>query len=201
MGLLSSSTQFVRYAVEGDLPADFWNFAAERIAAASFRDIDDTYDERSVGWVSVDNMFDNRFEGASFAVADYLVLSLRIDERKVGPAVLKKFCMKEEEKIKRERQIPRLNRRQRVELKENVRIALMKKAVPVASVYDLCWNLSQGSLLFFSTNMKAHEIIEDLFKETFGLRLVLQIPYLSAAHLLNQNEQKQLAGLEPDVFI
>jgi len=121
MGLLSTSTHFVRYAVEGELPADFWNFAAEHIAHAAFRDIDDNYEERSVGWVSVDNMFDSAFAGASFAIADYLVLALRIDERKVAPSVLKKFCLKEEEKIKKEHEIPRLSRRQRVEIKENVR--------------------------------------------------------------------------------
>jgi len=201
MGLLSTSTHFVRYAVEGELPADFWNFAAEHIAHAAFRDIDDNYEERSVGWVSVDNMFDSAFAGAPFAIADYLVLALRIDERKVAPSVLKKFCLKEEEKIKKEHEIPRLSRRQRVEIKENVRLALLKKSLPTAAVYDLCWNLAQGSLFFFSTNTKVHEVLESLFKETFGLHLVMQIPFLAATHLLNEMEQQQLADLRPDIFI
>ncbi len=201
MGLLATSTHFVRYAVEGEMPPDFWNFAAERIAAAAFRDIDDNYEERSVGWVAVDNMFDSAFAGASFAIADYLTLSLRIDERKVAPSVLKKFCLKEEAKIKQEREIPRLSRRQRVEIKENVRLALLKKSLPTAAVFDLCWNLAQGSLFFFSTNTKVHEVLEGLFKETFGLQLVMQIPFLTAAHLLNEMEQQHLADLRPDIFI
>ena len=45
MGLLSRTTNFVRYSVEGKLPDNFWEFAAERIAQFSFRDIDDTFDE------------------------------------------------------------------------------------------------------------------------------------------------------------
>ena len=92
MGLLSSSANFVRYSVHGELPANFWDFAAERIAAFSFRDIDDNFEERSIGWVAVNNMFDSEFAYASYAAGDYIVLSLRIDERKVSPAVLKKFA-------------------------------------------------------------------------------------------------------------
>ena len=84
MGLLSRTSTFVRYSVEGQLPDNFWDFAAERIVQFSFRDIDDTFDEYSIGWVAVDNMFDSTFAHASYAVGDQIVLSLRIDERKVS---------------------------------------------------------------------------------------------------------------------
>ncbi len=201
MGLLASSSHFIRYSVEGDPPADFWNVAADCIASHSFRDIDDTYEELSIGWVAVDNMFDAEFAGASFAVGDYLVLGLRVDERKVAPAMLKKFCMKEEERIKKERQLPRLSRGQKTELKENVRLALMKKTLPVAKVYDLAWNLAEGSLLFFSTNDKAQEILENFFKETFGLTLIRQIPFNIAGKLLDDARDDSLAALQPDIFI
>ena len=56
MGLLSRTSTFVRYSVEGQLPDNFWDFAAERIAQFSFQDIDDTFDESSMGWVAVDKV-------------------------------------------------------------------------------------------------------------------------------------------------
>ena len=99
MGLLSFSTTFVRYAVEGELPANFLEFATERVMQNAYRDIDDNFEERSVGWVSVMNMFDAAFEYASFLVGDHIVLTLRIDERKVAPKVLKKFTLKEEARL------------------------------------------------------------------------------------------------------
>jgi len=201
MGLLSSSTSFVRYTVEGDLPENFWSFVAERLINFSFRDIDDTFDEYSIGWVSIYNMFDSSFSDDSYKVADNIVLALRVDERKISPAVLKKFCCKEEERLKKERLIPKLNRAQRLEIKENMRLMLTKKAVPTPAIYDLCWNLAEGTLLFFSTNQKAHALLEDFFKETFNLRLSLQIPYLTAAHLLGPEEQEALAQLKPEIFI
>lgn len=201
MGLLSNSTSFVRYSVEGEPAPNFREFAAERINAFAFRDIDDSYEERSIGWVSVLNMFDTEFAYASFAAGDHIVLTMRIDERKVAPKVLKKFCLKEEERIKKERQIPKLNKSQKLEIKENIQLMLLKKAVPTPATYDLCWNLSDATLLFFSTSQKAQELLEDFFKKTFDLNLVLQIPYLTAEHLLDDQELHKLSEITPDILV
>ncbi len=201
MGLLSRSASYVRYSVEGEVPENFWDFAAEQVAKFSFRDIDESYEERSVGWVSVMNMFDSEFEYASYAAGDYIVLSLRIDERKVAPKVINKFCLKEEEKLKKARQIPKLSRTQKVEIKENVKLMLMKRAVPVPAVYDLVWNLAENTLLFFSTSQKSQELLEDFFKDTFGLSLMLQVPYLTAEHLLDKDGREALANITPAVFV
>lgn len=201
MGFLSGSASFVRFAVEGDIPENFWDFAAERIMAFVFKDIDETYDEFSVGWVSVRNMFDTDFRFASYASGDYITLSMRIDERKVAPAILKKFAQKEEERVKKEKQIPKIGRTLRVEIRERVKNELMKKSPPIPAVYDLCWNLSESTLIFFSTSKKAHALLEDLFKETFGLLLVQQIPYTMATHLLDADDAQRLDAISPDIFV
>ena len=201
MGLLSRNATFVRYSVEGELPGNFWEFASERIAQYAFQDIDDTFDEYSIGWVSIDNMFDSSFAHASYAVGDYIVLSLRIDERKVSKTLLQKFSLKEEERLKKEKQIPRINRSQRVRIKEDVRLQLVKKSLPLPSVYDLCWNLADNTVLFFSISTKAQSVLEDFFKECFGLTIMLQVPYLAAAHLLDVSQQERLQELHPDIFV
>lgn len=201
MGLLSSSASFVRYTVSGQAPENFWDFAADRIRLFSFKDIDDSFEEQSIGWVSVHSIFDSEFAYASYAAGDYIVLSLRIDERKVSAAALKKFAMKEEERIKKEKQVPRLSRGHRQEIKENMRLLLLKKAVPIPSVYDLAWNLADNTVLFFSTNLKAQELLEHFFKETFGLQITLQIPYLTAQHLLPTEKEDELAAIGPEIFI
>jgi hypothetical protein len=201
MGLLSRTATFVRYSVEGKLPENFWDFAAERIAQFSFQDIDDTFDEYSIGWAAVDNMFDSSFAHASYAVGDQIVLAMRIDERKVSATLLKKFSLKEEERLKKERQIPRLSRSQRVQIKEDVRLQLVKKALPVPSVYELSWNLSDNTVLFFSTSAKAQAILEDFFKDCFGLSVILQVPYLAAANLLDHSELERLKEIQPEILV
>lgn len=201
MGLLARSAGFVRYAVEGEPPANFWDFAAQRIADRAFRDIDDSFEERSVGWVSVAGMFDHEFSQAPYAVGDYLILSLRVDERKVAAAILKKFCLKEEERLKKLRQVPKLSRTQRVEIKENIQLMLLKKALPAPAVYDLCWNLAEGTVLFFSGNQKAQETFEEFFRQTFDLGVIMQVPYLAAEHLLAPEAHPALAELTPTIFV
>jgi hypothetical protein len=201
MGMLSRTSTFVRYSVEGQLPDNFWDFAAERISQFSFQDIDDTFDEYSIGWVAVDNMFDSGFAHASYAVGDQVVLSLRIDERKVSKTLLKKFSLKEEERLKKERQIPRLSRSQCVQIKEDIRLQLAKKALPMPSVYELSWNLANNTILFFSISTKAQSTLEDFFKECFGLTIILQVPYLAAANLLDNSEQERLKEVHPEILV
>ncbi len=201
MGFVSGSASFVRFSVEGELPENAWDFIADRIASFSFKDIDETYDEYSIGWVSVLNMFDSNFEYASYANGDYVTLTLRIDERKVSPAILKKFVQKEEERVKKEKQIPKIGRNMKVEIKERVRTELIRKAIPVPSVYDLCWNLTESNLLFFSTNKKVHALLEDFFKDSFDLLIMQQIPYVTAEHLLDEDSVPKLARMGPDIFV
>ena len=201
MGFISGSASFVRFGVEGELPSNTLEFLADRIASFSFRDIDDSLDEYSIGWVSVMNMFDAGFRYASFLNGDYVTLTLRIDERKVSPAILKKYVQKEEERIKVEKQIPKIGRTLKAEIKERVHAELVRKAIPLPAVYDLCWNLSESTLLFFTTNKKIHAVLEDFFKDCFGLLLVQQIPYVTAEHLLPDEQVELLAHVNPELFV
>lgn len=201
MGLLKGSASFVRFSVEGELPENLLDFIADRVVSFSFRDIDDTYDEYSIGWVSILNMFDSEFQYASYAAGDYITLTLRIDERKVSSAILKKFVQKEEERVRLEKELPKLSRSMKVEIKDRIRTELMRKAIPVPTIFELCWSLSDSTVIFFSTNKKAQALLEDYFKETFGLLLKQQIPYLTAEHLLDEEQVARLERITPELFV
>jgi hypothetical protein len=201
MGLLKGSGSFVRFSVLGELPENTLDFIANRIAAFSFQDIDDTYDEYSIGWVSVLNMFDSQFKFASYAAGDYITLTMRIDERKVSPAILKKVIQKEEERVRLEKQLPKLSRSMKVEIKERVSVDLMRKAIPIPSIFELCWSLSDATLLFFSTNKKIHAVLEDFFKDSFGMLIRQQIPYTTAENLVDEEQLAALERISADIFV
>ena len=201
MGLLAGSASFTRFTVEGEVPENFWDFVAQRVAEHSFKDIDETIDEYSVGWVSVADMFDSDFAFSSYAAGDYVVLSMRVDERKVSPAVLRKFTTKEEARLKQEQGVRRLSRNVRLEIKERIRAEMVRKSPPIPAVYDLCWNISDNTLLFFSNSRKAIALLEDLFRETFELSLIMQIPWNSALQLTDPATAEKLAELQPASFI
>ena len=201
MGLINGSVSFVRFGIEGELPDNPLEFISDRIASFSFRDIDDSFDEYSIGWASVANMFDASFRYASFLNGDYVTLSLRIDERKVSPAVLKKFIQKEEERIKAEKQIPKIGRTQKAEIKERINAELTRKAIPIPAVFDLCWNLSESTVIFFTTNKKIHAVLEDFFKDCFDVMIVQQIPYIIGEHLLGSEAGDKLSNVTPELFV
>jgi len=201
MGFLKGSASFVRFSVEGELPENLLDFIADRVVAFSFRDIDDTYDEYSIGWVSILNMFDSQFKYASYAAGDYITLTLRIDERKVSSAILKKFVQKEEERVRLEKELPKLSRAMKVEIKDRIRTDLMRKAIPIPTTFELCWSLTDSTLIFFSTNKKAQALLEDYFKETFGLLIKQQIPYVTAEHLLDEEQVAHLERISPEIFV
>lgn len=197
MGLLAGTASFTRFTVEGELPGNAWDFIADQVTKHSFKDIDDTLDELSIGWVSVGDMFDSRFAYGSYAAGDYVTLAMRVDERKVSGAVLKKFAAKEEARIKEEKDLRRLSRTVRLEIKERIKAELMRKSPPVPAVYDLCWNVPKGTVLFFSNGRKPLALLEELFKETFGLSLVMQVPWNSALQLLDEQAAAKLETLQP----
>ncbi len=201
MGFLKGTASFVKFSVDGQLPENPLDFIAKRVIAYSFQDIDDTYDEYSIGWVSILNMFDSQFAFASYVAGDYITLTLRIDERKVSPAILKKFVQKEEERVRREQQVPKLSRSTKVQIKERIRTELMRKSIPIPSTFELCWNLSHSTLLFFSTNKKIHAVLEDFFKESFDLLLRQQIPYTIAEFLVDEDQAALLERLSPEILI
>lgn len=201
MGFLKGTASFVRFRVEGELPPSPMDFIAERVSSFSFRDIDDSYDEYSIGWVSVMNMFDSAFNYSSHLCGDYVVLALRIDERKVSSVILRKLTQKEEERVKREKQIPKIGRTMKVEIRERIKTEQMRKAIPLPALYDACWNLADSTLFFFSTNKKAQTVLEDFFKESFGLLLRQQTPYTIAEQLLTGGLSEKLPSLSPAIFV
>ena len=91
MGFMSASVGLTRYRiVEEDIPSSLWHEVEDRLKRNSFRDIDASAEERSFGWVSFDNMLDPDFILCPPEKGPYLTFTLRLDTRRVPPAVMKK---------------------------------------------------------------------------------------------------------------
>lgn len=162
MGLMAGSASFIELTVPRDVL-----FNPSQVTPHTFRDIDDNLDTGSAGWVSPLDQFDT--SRPILALGDYVVLAMRIDERKVPGAVLKRMVAKEERRVRIEQQVPRLSRGMRREIKERIHTELIRTARPVTTVVEVVWNVVDGRILFFSTSGGALEIFESLFKETFGI--------------------------------
>ena len=178
MGLYSGSASYVRYKVEGEVHGNLKEGVFLRLKECTFRELDELSGrDRSIGWVSAENMASIAFDDLHFAKDPYIALSLRIDTRRIAPLTLKAALLREEMIYKKRTNKERLSRKEKDLIKEQVKSSLTKKALPVPVLYDMCWNTATGILLFFSTNKKANAEFMDFFLSTFEMMLTPLFPY------------------------
>jgi DNA recombination-dependent growth factor C len=178
MGLYSGSASYVRYKVEGELTGNLKENVLLRLKECSFRELDElSRKDRSIGWVSAENMASISFDDLHFSKDPYIAISLRIDTRRIAPLTLKAALLREEIIYKKRTNKERLSRKEKDLIKEQVKNSLLKKALPVPVLYDMCWNTATGILLFFSTSKKANAEFMDFFLSTFEMQLIPLSPY------------------------
>ncbi|HKI48193.1 MAG TPA: recombination-associated protein RdgC [Desulfobacteria bacterium] len=200
MGLISGSGSFSRYRVKGEPAKDFLEGLAERIGRHAFRNLsEDSTQERSAGWANVMDMFDSRFSELEFLKEPYIAMSMRVDERKIPATALKQYSLEAEERIKAAESLDFLPKRRRADIKEGVKLRLLKRAIPGSKVYDMVWNYSTGSVLFGCTNTKLCDEFQELFLKTFELHLLAMSPYtLGSGFLETKGDSPDLMdGLSP----
>ncbi len=204
MGFLSSSVSFTRYRILEDVSQDLWLKLPDLLLDYSFQDIDHTADERSFGWVSIDNMLDNKWATASPFKGEYIAFALRLDTRRIPPAVFKKHfnIALEEQRLQNKKQNKAfLSRDQKREIKERVRSQLLSRTLPVPAIFDVIWNMSSNIIYFASIQDKAKSLFEELFIQTFELHLEPATPYFWALHLLGSEYKHNLDKYKPNIFV
>ncbi|PKN09937.1 MAG: hypothetical protein CVU73_03075 [Deltaproteobacteria bacterium HGW-Deltaproteobacteria-8] len=205
MAILSTSLGLTRYRVVEAIPDSLWRESPKRLKDNAFRDIDATTDERSWGWCNIDNMLDMEWAESPPEKGHYLCFSLRLDTRRIPPAVFKKHCMialaGELEQAKAEGKAF-ISKDRRREIREMVMLRLRARSLPVPAVFDAVWNMQTGRILFASTNAKAKTLFEDHFNLSFGLTLEPLTPFFLAASMLGGDAAiSRLEALESSNFV
>jgi recombination associated protein RdgC len=190
MGFLKGSMTFSQYRVTGEIPADFNNIFDEQVKRYAFPDFIGAAAEKAAGWTDVEDPLDTEFAGGKYNFGNYLIFSLRIDKKVVPPALLRIKCLQVEKEYIAKRDIAKIHRKQREEIKEAVRGDLLKKVQPIPSFFEVCWHPQEKSLLVSSLSDKVVDDFHALFHEAFNFAFHPFLPwdpqYLSpefAAHL------------------
>lgn len=197
MGVYANTVSITQFTISGDLPKnDQFQWFSEKLSGRGFQSIENSAEETSEGWSQVDRPDDAAFEAPSdFWRDNYLVFSLRRDQRKIPAAVLKSHTGREEGAfLAQHPNLRRTPKNKRNEIKELVQLRLMAKCLPVPSTVDVVWDQKSGILTLFSLGSKVVERFEDIFRKTFeGLSLVAIHPFARARMLL---DGPLLEGLE-----
>jgi Putative exonuclease, RdgC. len=201
MSFLKSSTSFTRFRIKDSVPATLWGEVVERLQKNAITDIDELPEERSVGWVAFENMLDTTFSEAPVEKGVYLAFALRMDTRRVPPAVIKKYlaiALQKEEAANREMGKKFVSRERKKELKEQVMLRLRMRFLPIPAEFQVIWNTSTGIVFFASTQSKMVETFQERFSRTFELDLEPLTPYELAASRLGDTAALDI--LEPTTF-
>jgi len=189
MGVYANTVSITQFTISGDLPAkDQFQWFSEKLSQKGFQSIEDSAEETAEGWTLVDRPDDAAFEApGDFWRDNYLVFSLRRDQRKIPAAVLKSHAGREESAfLAQHPNLRRTPKNKRQEIKELVQVRLLTKCLPVPSSVDVVWDQKSGTLTLFSLGAKVIERFEDFFRKTFeGFSLVMVHPYARAAKLVD----------------
>ena len=202
MGFLKNTSSFSRFNVNPSsvLPEDYRRIFAANILRFSFREIDDQSDDaQSVGWVDIADPMNTDFKGEEFFKGDFITLGLRTDSRKVPSQALKDQFRKAL-KEKWSNGEPSLAKDQRIELKEAIKLQLLKRAIPSTKLCDFMWNTQTSEVYFSATSERDCLQFLGIFKETFGINLTQLFPYSIAQEIVSIDQHSHLDHLSPAVF-
>jgi DNA recombination-dependent growth factor C len=193
MGLFTGSISYVRYKLQDAVSENVNEFALQKLKEFSFKEIDPiSLSEKTMGWVSAENLASTFFDDLHFSKGPYLVFSFRIDVRRIPALTMKAALLREEIKFKKQTGKEQVFKKEKDMLREEVLQALIKKTIPTPSVYDVCWNTSDGSVLFFSNSLKANEEFISYFYRSFDLKLSTLIPTGLAALVLKDRDKQAI---------
>ena len=188
MGVYSNTVSMTQFIITGELPdIDDSKWFCKKLSGKAFQSIENSTDELSEGWTQTDHPDNSSFELPSdFWRDNYLLLSMRRDQRKIPGAVLKSHTSRKEAAFLAEHpNLRRTPKGKREEIKELVQINLMAKCLPVPATTDLVWDRKSGALTLFGAGSKVLERFEDLFRKTFeGFHLLAIHPFARARMLL-----------------
>jgi len=167
----------------------------------TFREIEEEAVDQGIGWVSIENGYDSEFSYQSYNKGEYAIFSMRIDKRTIPSSLLKKYVELAFRKRLKESNRSYLAAAEKRDIKAAVSGMLLRKILPVPSIYDVCWRMSDNIVWLTSLSTKVQDNMVELFKRSFDLQLRPLIPYVLADRILNNDVAvHELSNLVPTIF-
>lgn len=204
MGLLSASCSFTRFRILDPVPQELWGQIPAKLKQYAIQDIDDIPEERAWGWTCFEDMLDTSWQSSPPEKGEYLSFALRLDTRRIPTAVLKKhlqLALHKEELQNREQGKKFISRERRTELRDQVRLRLLGRFLPIPAVFDVVWNTSTNLVYLASTQTKVAELFMNHFTLSFDLHLEPLTPYSLATTMLDEQAMTKLDMLQPTSFV
>ena len=130
----------------------------------------------------------------------YAIFGLRIDTRKVPPALAKAHLDLKLQELATAKDLTMISKEARTSLKDEVDAELLAKVLPTPKVIEVAWDLKNGMLLTTAGGGKAQSALVELFIKSFGCELQALVPLPLAGRVAPELSTEGLVSSEPMDF-
>jgi recombination associated protein RdgC len=185
MPILRGATTFSRYRVETEKSkSPAWKRTIPAaLRARAFEPLKpEIPEERSAGFVELNDHDETQFTPASLFELEYALFCLRVDEVRIPAAVVKDQLERWSRAFQTENHRPPV-RKEKNDAKQEIRSRLRTRFPFVSRTYDVSWNLDSGQLQIWAGSRKAVDEVEAAIEQAFKVKLVPLVPVAVAAAL------------------
>lgn len=204
MSLIGGAATYTRFRVEGELPINYRQAFLQALRDRAHQEIDpETDDERTIGWVTLDDSTDVDFtdDKVFFQGGMVLTVALRVDTLRVPPAQLTAHLRQAERDYASAMGLSKLTKRDKEEVKERVVAALRRRILPTSKVFQMLWDTHANVVRFESHTPGLLDEFMGLFQDTFGLKLSPRLAYQAITEMDGGEELAERAlALVPSDF-
>ncbi|MDR1081155.1 MAG: recombination-associated protein RdgC [Deltaproteobacteria bacterium] len=200
MGILKGAPSVTRYRIADAVPEEYTEeFIGDRLKKYAFSDIENSSEESSLGWAELMDTLSWDFAEGSYRIGPNYAFTMRQDQRKLPTKILNRYYMIREAQIA-EKTGRKPNSVKRKELKEALRLELLRRCLLTTDVWDVVWLTGRQELWLAGAGEKLRALFEELWSRTFGLSLRMLVPVTIGLELLDEDGRLALMNLKPSLF-
>jgi DNA recombination-dependent growth factor C len=178
MPILRGAVTFSRLRAEplGKSSSDQAQWLARGLRLRAFHPIDRSGDQdRSAGFVALEDNDSVDFEPGDFLQGDYLLVTWRVDQLKIPSATLRAELEKWRQAFEKDNARPP-GRVERAEARLAIRQELRNHTNPSTRTVDVSWNLSTHEAQVWTVSRSMLDEVVDGLEKAFGVKLTPLVP-------------------------
>lgn len=200
MGILSGSSTYLRFKIEGEIPSGYLELFEKSINMRRFVPLHvDGEDTESVGWVSFQKPYDDEIKifNDNFLFNNAIVLGYREDAISYPKAMMKDWIQKRLDEFQEKNQNAASWQTKKA-IEAAVVSELRKRILPKSKVVNFSWDLSRGELRFFARGKSIADRFISHFEQTFQMKInLISFADLALRTNLSLMDKGLLETLEP----
>ncbi|MBK9795816.1 MAG: recombination-associated protein RdgC [Holophagaceae bacterium] len=195
MSILQGTVSLKRFLVLGPVPDE--KDLQSGLEQDQFRPFQDGLEEERLGWCDWRNPLITPPDENWVGQERFAVFGLRMDTRRVPPALLKAHVDLRLQSLQKEKDLAFIGKEARISLADEVKVELLRKVLPTPRVVEVAWDLKGGILWTTASSSKAQGALSSLFIKSFGCEIHPLAPLVLSGRLCPELSVEALMALDP----